>query len=257
MEPETSQKHLERLARVRENQRKSRARKQDYIRELEQKLASSNKEAQQKDIEHRLEVQKVQAENRQLRTLLGSLGISPELVQQYLQLADQGASANRKVAIPAVHRLTELPSIAPYTDPTPQPNCNPQVASSACSAATTELPVTVDSRETCESTPTETEMKDSQEPQSPVQPPKQTLPSLCKCPSNTKELSPTTNEDVLNTTLCSMAEQLIEQYNTQGVDIEEIRGRLWAGFQAGASGNDCRVENQMLFQVLDEISNNI
>lgn len=63
--------------------------------------------------------------------------------------------------------------------------------------------------------------------------------------------------DLLNTTLCSMAEELINQYNTASIDIEVIRQKLWAGFKAGTRVDGCRVENQVLFQVLDEISNSI
>ncbi|OQE86202.1 hypothetical protein PENNAL_c0021G06247 [Penicillium nalgiovense] len=98
-------KNAERLARVRENQRKSRARKQEYVNELEQRLAVYKEQAHQKDIEHRLVTQKVEAENRHLRALLGSLGVSSASVQQYLQEADTGANINRKVAIPAIQRI--------------------------------------------------------------------------------------------------------------------------------------------------------
>jgi hypothetical protein len=85
--------------------------------------------------------------------------------------------------------------------------------------------------------------------------PKRANPSLCDC--STGEDLPEGDGDLLNTTLCGMAEELINQYNTAGIDIEVIRQRLWAGFKAGTRGDGCRVENQVLFQVLDEISNSI
>ncbi|KAF3393825.1 hypothetical protein F1880_005194 [Penicillium rolfsii] len=324
MDAKHSQKNVERLARVRENQRKSRARKQEYVRELEQRLANFKNEAQQKDIQHRLASQKLEAENRHLRTLLGSLGISPEMVQKYLQLADQGTAVNRKVAIPAMQRPAGLPVLSSPTSSETNP-CSSSArasASSVCSTATdgsttrdsggtpnsytsiayapsafapnapastncapTTCAPTTCASTTCASTtcapnncaPVKVEpevMKvESEEPQLPQQPlqpsqrpsqeqPQQPSvqsmpanPSLCDCAPGDK--IPEGEGDLLNTTLCGMAEELINQYNISGTDIEEIRRRLWAGFKAGTRGEGCRVENQVLFQVLDEISNSI
>lgn len=316
-----SMKNIERLARVRENQRKSRARKQEYVRELEQRLATFKNDAQQKDIQHRLASQKLEAENRHLRTLLGSLGISAELVQQYLQLADQGTAVNRKVAIPAMQRPAELPVLSPSSSETnPRSSSARASASSVCStatdgstpresggtptsytpityaptacaplapASTTCAPTCAPSRcapNSCTPMKVEPEVMkvEAEEPQPPQQPSQQPLqpsfeqpsqlpslepqqqaptqskranPSLCDCSPG--DAMPEGDGDLLNTTLCGMAEELVNQYNISGVDIEEIRKRLWAGFKAGTRGEGCRVENQVLFQVLDEISNSI
>ncbi|KAJ5157298.1 uncharacterized protein N7482_008398 [Penicillium canariense] len=273
MEAENRQKHLERLARVRENQRQSRARKQEYVRELEQRLASFKVEAQRKDIQHRLASQKIEAENRHLRTLLGSLGISAELVQQYLQLADQGTVLNRKVAIPAMQRPAELPPIPPSSGTgSPQSSSTRASAPTACSTATERSPSEEASRTpttcaplacapttcaptTCAPTTCAPVQAETEGPQQ-RQKPKHAEPALCQCPPGNPGMDEG-NGDVLNTTLCAMAEELISQYNTSGIDIDEIRQRLWAGFRANSTGDGCRVENQVLFQVLDEISNSI
>jgi hypothetical protein len=92
-------------------------------------------------------------------------------------------------------------------------------------------------------------------PQQPSMQPKRANPSICDCSPGDE--MPEGDGDLLNSTLCGMAEELINQYNISGTDIEEIRQRLWAGFKAGTRGEGCRVENQVLFQVLDEISNSI
>lgn len=47
-------KEVDRLARVRMNQRKSRARRQEYVRELEQRLAAIQQETLQQDIDNRI-----------------------------------------------------------------------------------------------------------------------------------------------------------------------------------------------------------
>ncbi|EPS27795.1 hypothetical protein PDE_02739 [Penicillium oxalicum 114-2] len=334
MDVDSSQKNVDRLARIRENQRKSRARKQEYVRELEQRLSSYKNEAQQKDIQHRLATQRLEAENRQLRALLGSLGISGELIQQYLQLAHQGAAVNQKVAIPAMQRPTESRAFSPSVRSEPESRLNSartsaSTASSASSTASetsaliTKCPsaLNVDPRSgatipastagapaSCALTgcapskcgpsageslgpeseesaagqgPSQKPMVLPQTQQTPLlhsqsqlphqlqQPPqqpqdlpqletsqsKQVNPPLCECSPGDK--LPEDEGDLLNTTLCGMAEELINQYNTGGIDVDEIRKRLWAGFKAGAKGDGCRVENQILFQVLDEISNGI
>ncbi|KAJ5945491.1 hypothetical protein N7454_002330 [Penicillium verhagenii] len=228
MEAEDNNKNLKRLARVRENQRNSRARKQEYIRDLEQRLAVYKEQAQQKDIQHRLAIQKVEAENKNLRTLLGSLGVSGDLIQQYVTLAGQGAAMDRKVAIPAIPR--------PKKEETSFPPCNE--VDSRFTSTSLEAPEALESV-----------TKSSLQPEGPT-------PSLCNCPAEQSDAW-SSEEDVLNTTLCAIAEDLLSQYNARGTDIEELRRRLWSGFTKGQPGDGCRVQNNILFQVLDEISNGI
>lgn len=206
------------------------------MQELEQKLAVSQTEARRKDIEHRLTLQKVETENRHLKTLLKSLGISSELLQQYVQLADQGTAIDKKVAIPSIHRQTETPITMQLAAKEPQGLVPPtSIGSDVMAEATADK--TAQSVE-----------KDGRSPD----------PSLCKCSTGQKNIaSGPVDGDVLNTTLCAIAEELINQYNTRGADLEDIRQRLWSGFQSGITGDGCRVQNNILFQVLDEISHNI
>ncbi|KXG46992.1 uncharacterized protein PGRI_037380 [Penicillium griseofulvum] len=243
-------KNVERLARVRENQRKSRARKQEYVNELEQRLAVYKEHAQQKDIEHRLAMQKVEAENQHLKALLGSLGVSSASLQQYLQQADTGANTNRKVAIPAIRRVEGETPLSPPRRDTRRSNLSmavPRVYKEEPAAA--ELPAAVNS--TCAPTVV----------QSTDQPPKKTQkeenPALCGCRSEGQIPEPASDEDVLNSTLCAIAEEMINQYNTKGIDVDEIRRRIWSGFRGGANGAGCRVQNHILFQVLDDISSDV
>ncbi|KNG86615.1 hypothetical protein ANOM_006483 [Aspergillus nomiae NRRL 13137] len=99
----TNQKKIDKLARVRENQRKSRARKQEHIRGLEQKLVALQEQVHKKDVEHRLAVQKLEAENRGLKRLCSRLGFPTEIIAEYAQaLADPNTA--QKVAIPALRQ---------------------------------------------------------------------------------------------------------------------------------------------------------
>ncbi|KAJ5085789.1 hypothetical protein N7532_010560 [Penicillium argentinense] len=240
MSPDSSQKKKDRLARVRENQRKSRAKKQEYLQELEQKLVTCQNEARQRDIAHRLALQKVEAENRHLKTLLGSLGISTELLQQYVQLADQGAAIDRKVAIPAMQRSANTSSTEPANEGESFPPSDRLTKKALAEGGQVHDPIAGATKKSAD--------EDLRSPD----------PPLCKCAPGERDLaSGPVDGDVLNTTLCAIAEELISQYNTRGTDLEEIRQRLWAGFQSGVTGDGCRVQNTVLFQVLDEISHDI
>lgn len=208
---------------MRDNQRKSRARKQEYVKELEQRLAACEEKAQQKDITHRLGMQKSEAENRHLKALLKKLGVSKDLIEQYLQHANT-ADIEGKIAIPAIQKSTdssgsrlsvEIPHVSEEVEPEP---------TTTNRAAPNILKLEED-------------------------------PAFCGCRDETQV--PTSDEDVLNSTLCAIAEEMIAQYNTKGVDVEEIRRRIWSGFRAGVDGTGCRVQNHVLFQVLDDISGDI
>lgn len=238
------------------------------MNELEQRLAVYKEQAHQKDIEHRLATQKVEAENRHLRALLGSLGVSSASVQQYLQEADTGANINRKVAIPAIQRVEGENPLSLSRRDARRSNLSmaiPRVYKEE--PETTELPAAV--RSAC--TPTMVQSTEQQEAvrsacapavvQPTDQPPKQTPqeedPALCGCRTDRENSEMVSDEDVLNSTLCAIAEEMINQYNTKGVDVDEIRRRIWSGFRAGANGTGCRVQNHILFQVLDDISSDV
>jgi len=55
------------------------------------------------------------------------------------------------------------------------------------------------------------------------------------------------------TTLCSEAYELVRKHNNRGVDMIEIGIRLWNGFRKGDGDQGCKVENKLLFSVLEYI----
>jgi hypothetical protein len=307
-------KDVDRLARVRDNQRKSRARKQQYVKELEQRLSVYETQAQQRDIEYRLAMQKVEAENRHLKTLLASLGVSNVSVQQYLQVAEQRENTTQKIAIPATQRPEGLDSPAHCssgprlsvaiprvydnqvkTEPTEQQSsscgsvcrpaanngscgttasnsvCGPQARNNACGPTSSNACVPTSSNSArgpttsnnaCAPTASNSACasKTTEKPKSnelSSHEPKVGDPDLCGCSSNGQEMAAASEEDLLNSTLCGIADEMINRYNTKGLDVEEIRRRIWTGFRAGANGTGCRVQNSILFQVLDEISHDV
>lgn len=310
---------LDRLARIRENQRRSRARKQEYIRELEQKLATCKSQAHQRDVEHRLAVQRLENENRKLKDLLlGGFGIGAGDLEGYLRMGDDPAM-DQKVAIPALRQGSGImgrggggvgeveegsnsrsSSCLPVSYsrssmnkkksvcPAPRPRPVLRGSSNRCSESgerleeeeystadsrnfqqehhhhhhhQQEAPVTVttDSIDSTEKTlPQQLQQKLPEQGSQLSQLLSPQEESVCGCPPDQAIDSWPAQEDILNTTLCAIAEDLIQQYNTRGVDMKEIQKKLWIGFRKGlAAGEGCRVQNQVLFQVLDEISGNV
>ena len=58
-----------------------------------------------------------------------------------------------------------------------------------------------------------------------------------------------------NMILCSVAKQIIDQYNIDPIDMEFVKARLATGFgKPSMPGQGCRVDNRLLFQTLSEIN---
>jgi hypothetical protein len=71
-------------------------------------------------------------------------------------------------------------------------------------------------------------------------------------PANCNNYPPVLDE---STTLCSKAYALIAQQNFRGLDTSTLRNWLESGFRRGKSQNEgCRVQNPLLFSLLDFIS---
>ncbi|KAJ5155677.1 hypothetical protein N7492_008480 [Penicillium capsulatum] len=191
-------KSFDRLARVRENQRKSRARKQEYVRELEQRLAATQQEDRRMDIDNRIALQRMEAETWHIKNLIMSLGFSAVSVKRYLQLAEQNTVADHMVAIPSA-------STIPTQEPTEQ-------------------------QQQCTTSPS--------------------------CKSTTEQLASETrphDQNTFNTTLCAAADELLDLHNARGIDMDELRRRICPGVKETDLGC-CRVQNHVLFHILDEIS---
>ncbi|KAL4747266.1 hypothetical protein BDW72DRAFT_17766 [Aspergillus terricola var. indicus] len=231
-------KRLDKLARVRENQRKSRARRQDHLQDLERKVVSLQQELDHRDVEHRLVVQRLEAENKRLRDLHFFLGVPPNALEEYLRIVDNPVAA-QKVAIPAIRR-------APSEAQLPAEEVKYE---QSCSSERVPRSEAFPSREsvigTSKPSTNEAQCEKSRATE---------LPPLCACSPGAGLDSLPISEHVLNTTFCAIAEKLVNQYNARRLDVSEIQQKLQKGFIRSSSEEACRVQNQVLFQVLDEIS---
>lgn len=63
-----------------------------------------------------------------------------------------------------------------------------------------------------------------------------------------------TTQEEYGTTLCIVAYEMIRQQNKKRVDMIEIGIRLWNGFIKGDGDGGCKVQNKLLFSVLEYIS---
>lgn len=78
------------LARIRDNQRRSRARRKEYLQELEARLRQCELQGIEASAEIQMAARKVADENRKLRALLTLQGIGEDSIDAYLQSSPAG-----------------------------------------------------------------------------------------------------------------------------------------------------------------------
>lgn len=190
------------------------------------------KELDRRDVEHRLSIQRLEAENKRLRDLHYLSGVPPEALDAYVWSVDNSVMS-KKIAIPAVQR----PTLQRLQSTCARPSSAPDASSEGALESKSPPTEAVD------------RLQQSDEPKEEAA----ELPPFCACSPEDSGSLPI-NERVLNTTFCTIAEKLVDQYNARGVDVSEIQQKLRQGFFRSSSEEGCRVQNQILFQVLDEIS---
>ncbi|KAI8648147.1 hypothetical protein NCS56_01546900 [Fusarium sp. Ph1] len=97
------------LARIRENQRRSRARRREYLQELEQRLRVYELQGVEASSEVQQAARRVAEENRQLRGLLNRHGITDDYISSYLHT---GGAAAQSDPTPIPHFPSSNPSDA-------------------------------------------------------------------------------------------------------------------------------------------------
>ncbi|DAA76738.1 TPA_exp: Uncharacterized protein A8136_6967 [Trichophyton benhamiae CBS 112371] len=80
-------------ARVRENQRRSRARRKEYIQDLEARLQRYERHGVDVTIEVQTAARKVARQNVMLRSLLNSFGVTDAKIDEYLAYAEEHNSS--------------------------------------------------------------------------------------------------------------------------------------------------------------------
>lgn len=135
--PLCSRQQKANLARIRDNQRRSRARRREYIAELEQRLRAYELSGVEASSEVQLAARRVAEENRQLRELLHKHGFQDEYVSSFLlQQAGTSSSTDPVQALQQIitpRRPVALESGMPFAM---QSQVTREMASGSLSAAT-------------------------------------------------------------------------------------------------------------------------
>jgi hypothetical protein len=281
-----SQSRASKQARIRDNQRRSRARRQEHLQDLERRLSECHVTCREAEL--RLNAFKeLQIENARLRQLLEILGVNETLINTFVH--QDAAVATGSSDSPALRQLKPKIAFAPnLVKPSPTgkhvllTNGHPaslaalSLASTSTSSQPTSLFSTLSSnlntsssrprQDTPGISPSNFPGHESFRAHSfPPQFHEGTLfagkvysqNSFCCMVFGTKATG-TLQASHENTVLCSLAKEMIDQYNINAEDFEQIKNRLAAGFAPPASpGESCRVNNQLLFEVLNDISGRI
>ena len=275
--PQSKQEPMCKQQRIRDNQRRSRARRQEYLADLERRLRESHSTCRDAEVQ-RTALVDLQQENSCLRTLLNVTGVSKKLVDSFLRQhsaevhsPSPGATPMRRLR-PKI-QLPEILSAAKETNGTSTPaqkytmtkhvNETTFTAQSTPSTTPALQPFPSDFANypalmnTVETEPTYA----SEDPDWQFDMPLFSSPngnehsdgfccSIFKIPAQ----SPVDYDD-RDSVQCSIAKTLLDEYNVPDLEMEVIKLRLSTGFSKPSSeGKGCRVNNQILFSVLNELS---
>ncbi|KAK5088723.1 hypothetical protein LTR05_002944 [Lithohypha guttulata] len=255
--------------RIRDNQRRSRARRQEYLADLERRLSECQLTCREADIQRAAFIE-LQIENTRLRELLALAGINEQLKPKIVTVdASRTLSSSSMQATPRPRGTQNNPSHTSQsvvrttpdgtTPPTPgviYPHSSPYTAPQHTSHNFDWL--YQQGRTTPQPGPQPRFQQQQQQQQQPppihshpYQPPTDVL--MCDA-FGVAAHGPVRVADE-NSVLCSVAKQMIEQYNISPAEMKQVKLKLSQGFCRSAyPGSGCAVDNQVLFQVLNELS---
>ncbi|KAF7552964.1 hypothetical protein G7046_g7255 [Stylonectria norvegica] len=119
--------HKANLLRIRDNQRRSRARRREYLAELEQRIRSYELQGVEASAEVQLAARRVAEENRYLRNLLNRHGIDNDYIASYLQSAPTAQSGPQPITQFA-HSSDTVQSLQHVIAPRRPPPIDPSIA---------------------------------------------------------------------------------------------------------------------------------
>ena len=270
------------LIRVRNNQRRSRARRREYVADLERKLQhckAKGPPACMREVVPHDTIQKLEGENRKLRELLDLVGVKQALVDAHVGAAAEVEGNNDPGRNSVTAASGDMDSVGDCLLEV-EPLSDTIYGVAGVSKSTEGLAGQYDSEDLLAETFLELPNDEfdfsfdqanslfdpSLMPQLfdelslPIanhtpQPrssscPLSAVPPPC-CPDESH--LPPSNRLESEMTLCSVAYDMIRQHNKRGVDMIDIGIRLWNGFVKGEGDSGCKVENDLLYSVLEYI----
>ncbi|ERF72625.1 hypothetical protein EPUS_05679 [Endocarpon pusillum Z07020] len=224
--------------RIRLNQQRSRARRQEYLQELEKRVQGCHFTCREADLQ-RESYDQIKKENLILRSLLGSLGLSDAQIDTHINSSEpsneQASLRNLRPKIQSGVVPAQPGSVARFENLTDFP-----VPTNQNMISCTGVPGTAHS--CCASTcsPAHPDIGDPSLTISPTlhMPP----PQYCQT-FLTPYFEPTMGPPRENSILCSQAQDLTDQYSISEKDIQHISRRLVTGSTGEFDpGGGCRVD---------------
>jgi hypothetical protein len=240
--------------RIRLNQQRSRARKQEYLQDLEKRVLDCHTSCREADLQ-RESYQQLRLENLKLRALLASLGFGEVQIDSYVNSDASEPSAEQAALRHLRPKLqAEVPSVQAEFLPRLDDIANRPVSNipNSITATTVSSAPSSCGNSTCPSARPEVD-----------EAPLTTSSTLNTgqphyCDTFLAYFEPSLQPTSENSVLCSQARDLIDQCNISGQDIQNITFRLAAGFAPELRpGEGCRVDKRLLFEVLNDISLNL
>lgn len=254
--------------RIRDNQRRSRARRQEYLADLERRLSECQMTCRDADIQKAAFLE-IQIENARLRELLSLSGVNEDFIDNYVSQAlaqsgqfpretncslrqikpkIEGIASTRPHLNGIQHTESRKSSMTPNASTSP---IDLSVGSSAASSYVTTGSYT-------SGIPTITDMPSSNSFDWLYQQPHGTMNHSDAGDLSCSPLQMTLRADARvaddATVLCSVAKQMIAQYNIPPRELEQVQAKLAQGLCRPAyPGAGCSVDNQTLFNVLSEL----
>ncbi|KAF3210388.1 hypothetical protein TWF106_010684 [Orbilia oligospora] len=270
---------IERLERIRNNQRRSRARRKEYVGVLEQRLreyeASNNWDRTSSDemLEYLLK------ENASLKRVLSSIGVSENLQRELAEALERVPTLTNIVQVAQRQGMGVIGAITTRID---------QLSHSSTPGVTVRTGSTVNELDFQTRTPESTDvgivhhssvdgMEWGQKSSDLLRPPTKLssyidpviLQSHChrvqetQSPQNSffsTSVEPygigsfSGQASTATTTLCSVAYEMVLRYNHKAYTMEELDRRLRCGYLGGYLMDEgCSVDNKILFRILAEI----
>lgn len=266
--------------RIRDNQRRSRARRQEHLADLEKRLSDCHSTCREADLQ-REAFRDLQQENARLRELLALSGLDSAWIESQVRQRDnqpQDSKSSLRSLKPKIRindqgdslgsaqLASKEASASPFLDLGTAGEDDPEhdfISAANVSQFATVLNMQYLQADSCLSDGSSSARggccpRASSEEQTQATGPSHTETTSFCC--DTFHVSP--NGPLLksseNTILCSVAKEMIDQYNVNSQNMDLIKARLSMGFSRPTfPGQGCRVNNQLLFDVLNEISSNL
>ncbi len=263
--------------RIRDNQRRSRARRQEYLADLERRLKECHVTCREAELQ-RTAFADLQLENTRLRELLNYAGISSDMVEGFgrqrtpTQVDNAAAAVHRQIKpkyqpqapIDQTNIMIAKPPVSNPGSRGPVTSANPKLRAPASSTSMTS-PSMYGSQHSVSftATPPESMSFSSKSGVSPTSSYEWMLKSHGRPPMEAQFCCDTFSvpahgsllEDNSDTVMCSVAQMMIDQYNPTPIEMEEIKSRLAMGFSLPRSSEPgCRVSTELLFHILQEMN---